>query len=442
MKNHRKIGARDGFLLGLGLVILFYGMLHIFTKELLLDDIYLEDFYKTNALLDALKLRYETWTGRVLIEFIGALIMRCPFILWQILDTLMYGIIYACLWKMMGVEGKNSIFLAMAVCCYIFLQMASAGWQITSVIYVGTMGTALVCGVIMQRGFAGERTGLAGYVLYVLCMLYTCNYEIMAVTMLAGWILLLPRIRKALCGKTLYVIGLVIQAGSVLYMWQVPGNQIRMTMAAGRYAELHIVDRLRLGVVSTFHHFVSIPNVLYGVFCLILVFAVWENCTSVRARVISCIPLFMDMVLTVYYLIHDILLGGKRNYVFDEAELLPSAGRVWVEQILLISCCLTAVCAIIYAIRQIVGNREEFWMILFMLALGCASRMAMAFTDSLFESGTRTFLELYFVLAGCIGALIKYVGNSWARRIVAVALAGGMGINIILTIIPFLQNYS
>ena len=430
------------FMAGLGLVLLFYAVLHVFTKELLLDDIYLEEFYGTNSLFSALKIRYDTWTGRVIIEFVAALIMRCPFLVWQILDTLMYGVIYACLWKLMKVEGKDSIFLAMAVCSYIFLQMASAGWQITSVIYVGTMATALLCGVIMQKSFTTGKAGTGEYALYILCMLYTCNYEIMAVTMLLASMLLFPRAMKSMHGKTLYFVGLIVQAGSVFYMWLVPGNQIRLNIADLRYEGLNVLDKVRLGIVSTFQHFVSIPNVLFGVLCLVIVFAVWEKCVSVRDRVLACIPLVIDMILSAYYLARDIILGGKRNYVFDEAELIPSAAGEWAEQILLIVCCLAAVFAILYAIRRVTENKEEFLFISFMLLLGCASRMAMAFTSSLFESGTRTFLEFYFVLAGVIGALLKYVDNKWSRRVVSIALAGGMGINIVLTVIPFIQNYS
>lgn len=430
------------FMAGLGLVLLFYAALHIFTKEFLLDDIYLEEFYGTKALFSALKIRYDTWTGRVIIEFVAALIMRCPFLVWQILDTLMYGVIYVCLWKLMKVEGRNSIFLAMAVCSYIFLQMASTGWQITSVIYVGTMATALVCGVILQKSFTAGETGIGEYVLYILCMLYTCNYEIMAVTMLLASVLLFPRTMKLTRGKMLYYIGFIIQAGSVVYMWLVPGNQVRLGIADLRYEELNVLDKVRLGIVSTFQHFVSIPNVLFGVLCLVIVFAVWEKCTSVRDRVLACIPLVIDMVLSVYYLVRDIIFGGKRNYVFDEAELIPSTDREWAEQVLLIACCLAVVFAILYAIKRVTEKNGEFLLISFMLLLGCASRMAMAFTSSLFESGTRTFLEFYFVLAGVIGALLKYVDNKWARKAVSIALAGGMGINIVLTVIPFIQNYS
>lgn len=436
--------TKDGtfFLAGLVLVLGFYMILHIFTKELLLDDGYLEEFYGTGGLFEALKLRYDTWTSRVVIEFAAALIMRCPFFVWQLLDTLIYGVIYACLWKLMKVKGKDSIFLGMAVCSYIFLQMASAGWQITSITYAGTMATALLCGVITERAFSVSQMGAGEYVLYVLCMVYTCNYEIMAVTMLLASILLLPRAWKAAHGRMLYFIGAAVQAGSVLFMWQAPGNQIRLGLANVRYEGLNILDKVRLGMVSTFQHFVSIPNALFGALCLLLAFAAWENRFCLRDRIAACVPLGIDIVLSLYYLVRDILLGGKRNYVFEEAELIPSDGTVWAEQILLIVCCLAAVGTMVYTIRRLAGKSGAFYRIMLMLLLGCASRMAMAFTSSLFESGTRTFLEIYFVLAGVIGALTGYVNGRRFRRGIGLVLAGGMGINLVLTVIPYLQNYS
>lgn len=430
------------FVMGLGLVLFFYAILHIFTKKFLLDDIYLGEFYGTGGLFDALKLRFETWTGRIVIEFLYALLMKCPFLVWQILDTLMYGIIYICLWKLLEVEDRNCGFLAMAVCSYIFLQMASAGWVITSIIYVGTMATGLVCGVLLQGALKGRQITIWRYVIYVLCMVYTCNYEIMAVTMLLGFVLLIPLISRAKSGKALYLIGLALQVGSVIYMWLVPGNQVRLQQVNMSYAGLNALDKVRLGLVSTFRHFVSIPNALFAAFCLILVLAVWEKRSSLRDKAIASIPLTIDIVLTGYYLVRDIILGGKRNYVFEDAELIPSSAGEWTEQLLLIVFCLLVLFATIYTLKQLSEKDKAFGLLIFLLALGCASRMAMAFTSSLFESGTRTFLEIYFVLAGTIGALMKYVTNRWSRGMVSLILAVGMGINLVLTVIPFLQNYS
>lgn len=431
-----------GLLTGLGLVLLFYAVLHIFTRKYLLDDIYLGEFYGAGRLSEALLLRYESWTGRIIIEFVYALLMKCPFLLWQLLDTAMYGIIYICLWKLLHIEDRNCILLAMAVCSYIFLQMASAGWVITSVIYVGTMATALVCGVILQAGIRGRRTAVWEYVVYVLCMVYTCNYEIMAVTMLLGSILLIFHMRRRRSGRALYLTGLVLQTASVVYMCLVPGNHVRLQQSNMSYAALNVLDRTRLGVVSTFQHFVSIPNALFAAFCLVLALSAWEKRSSVKDRIIACVPFVTDAFLTVYYFISDILLGGKRNYVFDNAELIPSSHREWAEQLFLVCCCLVVVCAAIYTLWRLTGVNGEFCLLVSLLALGAASRMAMAFTSSLFESGTRTFLEIYFVLAGVTGAMLTYIDNRLSRRLITALLATGMGINLVLTVIPFLQNYS
>lgn len=431
-----------GFVIGLTLVLVFYAVLHIFTNRFLLDDIYLGEIYSAGKLFDALKFRYESWTSRIVIELFYALLMRLPFPVWQILDTLMYCIIYICLWKILNVEDRNCLFLAMAVCSYIFLQMASAGWVITSVTYVGTMATGLICGVILQTKVQGRRISVWGYVIYVLCMIYTCNYEIMAVTMLLGFALLLPRMSRARNGKILYLTGLILQVGSVIYIWLTPGNQARLQHSDTAYAKLNFLDKTRLGMVSTFQHFVSIPNVLFATLCLILALAAWEKRYSFKNRVIACIPLVIDMILTFYYLVHDILLGGKRNYVFNDAALIPSTNGEWGEQLLLIGCCLIVVCAAVYTLRRLTGKNKEFWLLMLFLALGCASRMAMAFTSSLFESGTRTFLEIYFVLAGVIGAIMKYVESKRSKGLIGATLIAGMGVNLVLTVVPFLQNYS
>lgn len=430
-----------GFITGLAIVIIFYGVLHIFTRNGLLDDHIIFEKSKELSFVGFLQARYLTWSSRLLLEAVFIGISYLPFVVWQILDTAAFGVIYYGISKVLKLEGDSHIVAGMAIGSYVFLQMASAGWKITSISYIWTFATAGVCFLLLQRSLEGRKQGGGRAALYVLCMLFTCNYEIMAGVMLLIYVALLVWYRREKVPKGYLYVGIGLQLLSILFILTAPGNRVRTAMGEnGDYMQLGLLGKLRIGMVSTFEHFVSIPNVLYGVLCLLVAMLVWKSRKKVLTRLTACLPLIIDVILTCYYLVKDILLGGKRNYVFDEPAMLPVSSGEWQRQGLLAVLFLVSAAALLYSLWQILG-RQGFPLALLILAAGFASRMAMSFTPSVYESGTRTFVELYLSFVWVIAMLAGRLTVRTQKLVTCVCLAAGMTVNAVLTVIPYLQNY-
>lgn len=161
---------------------------------------------------------------------------------------------------------------------------------------------------------------------------------------------------------------------------------------------------------------------------------------NIQKKVIAAIPLLIDALLSVYYIVKDIIINGKRNYVFANPEIIPESTGEWIRQMALILLFFLTVASILYTIWNIISEQNEFWVLFLVLAIGTATRMAMCFTNSLFESGTRTFIELYFAFIIVIAVLYKYITDKKHQILINICLIGGMGLNCILTVIPYLQN--
>lgn len=221
---------------GLLIVLIFYAVLHLFTREKILDDRTFQELFTQYTAWDYLVMRYETWFSRVIIEAVFLLITRFPFIVWQISDTMMYVAIYWCFQQTFEIKGKANICLALSICCYIFLQMASAGWIITSITYTWTIATCFLCLIILKQYMQGQKLSIFHILMYILCTLYTCNYEIMAIAMLLIYLTLLIRQfihRKKRLG--LLYFGIALQALSILFIFTAPGNFLRVQQANSLY---------------------------------------------------------------------------------------------------------------------------------------------------------------------------------------------------------------
>lgn len=430
---------------GMLLVAIFMFFLHMFTRPWLHDDQLFYEAFQQEGVLNYLQMRYTTWTSRLFSDFVFICVSQLPFWVWMVCDTLMYVFIYMSAHSLFELKEKDNIFAAMAICCYVFLQMASAGWIITSLTYTWSLAAGMICLMYLKQSMCGQRVGAIQALIYIVCMLYACNYEILGVVMLLIYFALLVwSFAKKSDKKRSYLLygGLILQIVSLIFIFTTPGNYARFEVADLQYDQLSILGKIRIGMVSTYEHFISFPNILFGVFWLVLLLIVLEQNKDLKQKIVAAFLFLADVIYTMYYVVKDILIGGKRNYVFDNPEMIPLSTNEWVRQIFMCVFFVAIAIGALYLIWNVVENKGEFWLALLVLAAGMASRMAMCFTGSIYESGTRTYIGLYFAFSFVIAMMMKYVTKRWNRFMIGGCLAAGMGINMILTLIPYLQNYS
>lgn len=437
---------------GIAIVALFYGVLHIFTLEGLLDDPIFANYHEQYSLFQFLYMRYQEWTSRVFLEAVTSVVLQC-FTIWRILDTLMYVSLFLSIRRVMRIKGNGNLFLAMLVCSYIMLQMVSAGWGATSVNYLWTLAAAWTCITLLQKFTEEQKCKPHLMICYCMLMLFACNNEVTAVIMLMVYIILalatwcgrkiLTDGKRIVISKAGLYVGILLQIVSVIFFATAKGNRVRLESAYSElYENLTVIGKIRIGLVSTFEHFVSIPNAIFFVFCLTLAFLAWQEFSKLRDKLMGSIPLAIDIVLTMYYVLKDIILGGKRNYVFAEPPMIPEQIEEWIRQWGLICLLFVFIGEACYIMWHVLENRYEFGVSLLILAAGGASRMAMAFTPSVYVSGTRTFAMIYFCFIAVTSNLCIKVRGKWQKKLVYIVLAAGMLINAVLTIVPFLQGHN
>lgn len=358
------------------------------------------------SLLGFLRMRYLTWSSRVVVEGAAALLAR-NLILWKIADTLVWLLLLYAFSLLLGTFPKRgeaepekttmNWFLVAGLLCYPILEMSSAGWIATMMNYAWALSFGAYALTVPVRLLRNEAVPRASYPLGVVALIYACNVEQAAAVLLGILLLLLlyAWVEKA-NGRILFICYLGIDLAGLLLTLLCPGNQARSAseIADGirDFSMLGTVDKIYLGFTDTMQNLLSFNRLLLFV-TGILFLLVLTKFRQVPYSIIALVPLLMTARIGTFG-------GFFQNYlsVQDSEELLNAENymqpRGYLPQIfyLVFLFCLAVEIALLSE------SRAEWLMQSGLIVLGLLSRIVMGFSPSLYASGTRTMIYLHFTL--------------------------------------------
>lgn len=114
--------------------------------------------------------RYNTWSSRIFIEFFDFIIPCFPTYIWKVLDI----IFCLLLWKMSLIYIKDEYLSGLCLLAYPFFHMGSAGWQVTTIVYLWTF-------VIWLAVISSIKSNKRNFLCVVLETVIATNMEILTV---------------------------------------------------------------------------------------------------------------------------------------------------------------------------------------------------------------------------------------------------------------------
>ena len=431
----------------------FFALLHSTFVGFTNDDAYfviVRDSF--DSLWELLVHRYITDSSRVLSEAVLFTLVKYPFAVWQILDTLICALVYHCLTVLL-VNDKTSrgnvvVFLLFA--CYPFMHMGSAGWICTSLNYLWPLATLLYALTIVYRKYRKEKVALWQYLAGIMAMIFTANCEMSATMLVMVFACAIVFVKKK-C-PWYEILGTLIGLAGIIFAFSAPGNDERTAMEAmnwmPEFFNLTFLDKARLCAVFVFEHFVMIPDMIFFLFALCVALAGWKKENAPWKNIIAVIPLFVDVLFTGCYFVKDFLIGRKTNYDFTTPAIFLTDGKTKFIQFSEIAGLMLFIIASVYTIWLVMERREEKdWReryrdsIICIWALGCgfAVRMALMLSPTMFSSWHRTLIFMYFAFLYNIAVLYRQISKRYEKnRFVRVAFYGllaiGIAINLVLTV--------
>lgn len=387
------------------LVILIMHMFYNFSSD---DVNYFNSVLDNKNIIDFVIERYNNWSSRIIIESLLVIVSRNIY-LWRILDSLVIVLLVYSINKLFykKMTCKNLLFTCLIFFMYPFFDMTGAGFCATTLNYLWPL-TFMLFGFIPFRNiYYGERIDKRLLIFYVLALLYACNQE-QAVCIVFG----VSLIYLVYCIKTkrdtkYVVMTILIALASLIFIATCPGNATRSAVETAAhnpvYKYANFFDKIYMGIVSTMSILLSNLLILLALISSLFIFIIRKK-ENIFDKVIGNILLFIILIIGALKI--DTIVYKKSLLLFNYASDAKHAFLFDIKHILALLISVLFIGTVIYILVKLL-KRASVLPIIIILA-GCASRVMMGFSPTVFVSGSRTMIFMYFSLL----LVIIYLFNS------------------------------
>lgn len=351
-----------------------------------------------NSIGEILAHRYETWSSRMVIEFVLLLVVNHP-ILWKILDCIIFTSIPVMLCKIIEADWQMKWWCAGLVLLYPFSDMVSAGWIATTTNYLWPLWCLIFIGTLLKKILCSRKITWYEAGFGIAACIYGSSQEQVAVILLVLLALCAARLWRSKNYKQplLYLFGL-IDVVMLITILCCPGNSIRSGQeAAGRMPQFPgftFADKLYMGLLNVEQVFIADADSIFLVFAAVLLVLVFLKTADCRKTAVSGLPL---LVVLGHRITRDSHVLYEKIFIIsgDAAGWNRADLQMYFPLIFL----AVTLAGVIYALYQLQKEDRERWLytILF-LACGLASGVVMGFSPTIYASGRRPYIYLYFML--------------------------------------------
>lgn len=399
-----------------------YGLLHIFIHTDYWDDVGMSTVLKSYNynLFAYLNDTWNSWSSTLVLHAIEVIVEAFPNYIWKTLDVIMIVILYHYLMQvvkllsahMPGVSSHASIrfwglffFLSFPYCLF-----ATAGWMTTTIAYAWTFSAFFYSLYLFLEASNNVSHSMKwySYVVYELAILYCANCNLVSFSLAA--ILIFVYLNCDVKNKAFHILFLEGMFGSILNMGMFllcPGNRVRNIEDARYHDTANLLNislggHFRMGINSTFYHFISIPNIILFTFCLLLTVCVFLKSTKTSLRIYSCIPLALDVFWSGYLFFNYTLPNRTLTYIYPDFSFQVCSTT---EQYCILVSALIMVLMICYLMAYLTDFSYLSWMLVgIMLVFGLFPCVALGFTTTVSASVMRIASFFYFsiILCSCV----------------------------------------
>lgn len=412
--------VKTAVLLCAGFLILLF--LQLFLQMGWGDDVWFAE--EMHPLREYLPIRYRTWTSRLLIETGVKLLAPAPQWIWRILNILIVLLLVWIVADIFGIERdaakrQAQICFFALIWCVPMGSVREAGWIATTLNYLWPMTLGLVAMRPIKHWVKGEKCFAWEYAVCPLCLLFAANTEQCAAVLLGAYLLfgayLLKEKRKL---SPFYFLLLGLAAASIVFILTTPGNASRMIQETARffreYEYLNVWQKLLIGFIDTGSYYLAAggacrSNFLFALLTGILLAGIWQKRAEKHFLFKALAALFPFLfvwgigVFGKYWLLErGFRRGGKTVGLFCMNRCLPEGGGNYGyfgfipyslgEVLLQAGIYLGLMICVAVTIYFLHGKSRETLFELLILGAGLLSRLIVAFSPTIYISGTRTTL--------------------------------------------------
>ena len=357
--------------------------------------------------IDYYKKMVMGWSSRVIINtFVEVITVNFGLKVWVILTGLVMYLLAYSISKILYTDDEykreSNFFITFMLLMYPFASMGDAGWVATSVSYLWPLAFGLLSMISIKKIYMGEELKWFEKVIFTLALLFGANAEQMCAVLLAINIVFSIYFWKTNRKSVYLFIQTILCILSFAFHLLCPGNSVRSIAETTKwfpnYGMLSIVDKFELGFSSTIDDWVMNNNLVFIIFSFLLCILVFKLYKDTLYRIVSAIPLIFSTIFSLGRPILSVIFVNLYNSIGEvsqEGLITASNCQSGSAYILLFIYSFTVV-AIMLSLYLIFGNTLKSLFANLILILGLATRIVMGFSPTIWASGGRTFICIYF----------------------------------------------
>lgn len=362
---------------------------------------------------------YQTWSSRIIIETTYLSLLVHSAWIWRLLDCGIMVLLAYSISKIFVSNNKRRYnwYIVGIVLLYPWMHMMTAGWIGTTANYSWSLALGLYALCPLRSILVKEKLPWYHFILPTLAIIYAANEEQMAALLLGILTLSLAYMAFVQRRTHIYVLlQLFITVGMLIFIFSSPGNDVRMEKEIiSNYPDFLMYnpfERLCNVFLLIGNSFIAKPNLPFTVVCILAALSVWLRYQEPLYRVIASVPLAgslllggLSSVLSVFFPSTTLItsLSATVSNFYQKSVYIP-----FILYVIIFGCLLMA-----FFLAFADHNKAVISILL--LCAGLASKMIMAFSPTMYVSGVRTDIYLYFALLIIALLLIRslYEERNW-----------------------------
>lgn len=424
--NKKKIQNQLSPFIPFLLIALFFFLMHL-TYTCHTDDLNNKEFHSAMSLIEEikyLKTLYTGWSSRLLVNFCIHIFLHFSPVFWIIGNV---GMLFLLSHSLCGIffktnkNASNYMFMALLF-LYPFNYQISAGWLVTTMTYIWPLAIGSLFFYRLSKQLSNSAA-TKPHTLFInlLLLIYCTNQEqfnvfaLLILASLGGYCIF----RKSHYRSTLFY--LLYSLLSLAFHLTCPGNSARKSAETATwfpdYAQLTFFQKIDLGISSTLQEFFLKFNPLFLIFSILLFYIIIKKYNTSNLRFIAFVPLLVSLTFgplknllnTTFTGINQIAASVTEYGIITNANCLDY--KSYIPLFIII---FTALCVVL-CLYLVFENTFKTILSLTLLLAGMATRMAIAFSPTVWASSMRTYTILYFAIIAIICMLIEELQQQNAK---------------------------
>ena len=372
------------------------------------DDMVLRNQYKGLSIWaekDLIIYDYLYWSSRVVVNCAIHLLLRVSQYIWAILNTILIYVFLRTLSKLLVPKDNKKVGNIIIACLFViypYYQLGSAGWVTTSVTYLWVVILGCIGLIPIRKVLDNEKFSKWEYFVYSFCLLFGANQEQMSIVILAIYCMFViyfvieKKITKYIIVQTFLSIG------SLVFILTAPGNNARSGTETIRfldYESLSLIKKVELGFSSAMNKMLTVPSIsiLFIILLIIMAYSISKKHKNIIYTVLGCFP---PILFSVLYII-----SKKTNYgilVINNYGSINVDNHTSLIGYFNIFIMLFIIGLVLINIYVLFGNNIKTLFNQAIFLLGVLTKIALGFSPTVWASGDRTYIFMYFCIISII----------------------------------------